>query len=54
MPVLVTFVLTIIVGTSYAFTLVLYFIVLVPMVLFNLMEVHKKIAGDNKILFCIL
>lgn len=53
MPILVTFVLNVTLGVTYAFCLILYFIVLVPMVLFNLMELHRKCV-DHKVLVCII
>jgi hypothetical protein len=52
MPLLVTSVLNILVGTSFAFCFVLYFIVLLAMIPFNLLELHKKLT-TNKIALCI-
>ena len=38
---LVIFAFNVISGTSYAFSLVLYFLVMVPLILFNIMGLHK-------------
>jgi len=51
LPVLILFPINFVVGASYAFCLVLYFIVLVPIVLFNLMELHKRFF-DHKVFIC--
>ena len=52
MPVLITFALNLVLGTSYSFSLILYFIVLVPLVLFNLIGLHKKFF-EHKAFICI-
>lgn len=52
MPVIITFPLNFVVGATYSFSLVLYFIVLIPLVLFNLLDLHKR-AFDHKAFICI-
>ena len=50
--ILVIFAFNVIAGSSYAFSVVLYFLVLVPLILFNLLGLHKK--GGNKIIQSVL
>lgn len=52
LPMLITFALNLILGTTYAFNLILFFIVIIPVVLFNLFELHKKFF-DHKVFICI-
>lgn len=52
MPMLVTFALNVVVGVTYSFALILYFIVLVPLILFNLVGLHKRFF-DHKAFICI-
>jgi len=51
-PLTIMFALNLVVGVTYAFSLVLYFIVALPMVLFNLLGVHKRIF-DHKVFICV-
>ena len=53
MPILIVFPLNIITGTTYAFDFCLYFFVMVPLLLFNLLQLHKKCI-DHKIFIVIL
>ena len=46
--ILVIFAFNVIAGSTYAFALTLYFLVLVPLILFNLLGLHKK-AGHKVI-----
>lgn len=46
-PVMVLMLLNFVVGTTYAFSFVLLFIVLIPIVLFNVMELHKKLFSHK-------
>lgn len=41
LPLTMTFALGFLLGATYAFSLVLYFLILLPLILFNLMEFHK-------------
>lgn len=52
MPVIITFALNFVVGATYSFSLVLYFIVLIPLVLFNLLDLHKR-AFEHKAFVCL-
>jgi hypothetical protein len=52
MPLIVTFALNLVLGVTYSFALVLYFIVLLPLVLFNLVGLHKRFF-DHKAFICI-
>lgn len=52
MPMMIVFALNLTLGVTYAFSLVLYFIVIVPIILFNLMELHKRFF-DHKVFLCI-
>lgn len=52
MPLLITFVLNVTLGVTYAFALILYFIVLVPLILFNVLGLHKRFF-DHKVFICI-
>ena len=40
-PLTITFALNLSLGVTYAFSLVLYFFILIPLILFNLLEFHK-------------
>jgi hypothetical protein len=40
-PLTVTFALNLSLGVTYAFSLVLYFFIMIPLILFNLLEFHK-------------
>jgi len=51
-PLTITFALGFSLGVSYAFSLVLYFLILVPLILFNLLEFHKW-AFDHRAFICI-
>jgi hypothetical protein len=42
LPLTITFALNLSLGVTYAFSLVLYFFILVPLILFNLLEFHKN------------
>lgn len=50
-PVLLPFALCFLIGASYSFSMVLYFLVLVPLVLFNVMGLHKK-CFTHKVFRC--
>lgn len=52
MPLLITWVLNVVVGVTYSFCLILFFIVLIPMVLFNILDLHKKLF-DHKVFICV-
>lgn len=52
MPMLITFALNLTLGVTYAFSLILYFIVMVPLVLFNVLGLHKRLF-DHKVFICI-
>lgn len=52
MPMMIVFALNLTLGVTYAFSLVLYFIVMVPIVVFNLLELHKRFF-DHKVFLCI-
>lgn len=51
-PLTITFALGFSLGVSYAFSLVLYFLILVPLILFNLLELHKWLF-DHRAFICI-
>jgi hypothetical protein len=40
-PLTITFALNLSLGVTYAFSLVLYFFIMIPLILFNLLEFHK-------------
>lgn len=52
LPLTLTFALGFILGATYAFSLVLYFLIILPLVLFNLLELHKRIF-DHRVFICI-
>lgn len=52
LPLSLTFALSFLLGASYAFSLVLYFLILLPLILFNVMEFHKWVF-DHKVFICI-
>jgi hypothetical protein len=47
-----TFVLNLVTGTTYAFSLVLIFILIIPLILFNILNLHLK-KCNNKYLICL-
>lgn len=47
LPVILVFLLNFVVGTTYAFSFVLYFLILIPVVLFNLAELHKRLFNHK-------
>lgn len=49
---LIAFALNLTLGVTYAFSLVLYFIVMVPIVIFNLLELHRRFF-DHKVFLCL-
>lgn len=51
LPLTVTFALNIIVGVNYSFSFVLYFLVIIPVFLFNIFEIHKKYL-EHKVFIC--
>lgn len=52
LPLTMTFALGFLLGATYAFSLVLYFLILLPLILFNLMEFHKWVF-DHKVFICL-
>ena len=52
LPLTLTFALGFVLGATYAFSLVLYFLILLPLILFNLLEFHKWVF-DHKVFICI-
>ena len=52
LPLSITFVLGFVMGATYAFSLVLYFLILIPLILFNLLEFHKW-AFQHKVFICL-
>ena len=47
------FALNLVTGTTYAFDMVLYFFVLLPLVLFNLIKLHRRCI-DHKVFIVLL
>ena len=52
LPLTIMFALNLVVGASYAFSLVLYFLVITPLIAFNLFEIHNQ-CFDHKVFICI-
>ena len=51
LPVIIIFLLNFLVGTNYAFSFVLFFLLLIPIVAFNLGELHKRLF-NHKVFIC--
>lgn len=51
-PLTITFALGFTLGVTYAFSFVLYFLIMIPLILFNLLEFHKWIF-EHKAFICI-
>jgi Mg2+ and Co2+ transporter CorA len=52
-PLTISFAFNFVMGTTYAFSFVLYFIVIICLVLFNSIEFHRSFV-ENRIIVCLL
>ena len=52
-PFIIFYVYCLLTGTSYAFSVVAYFFVMIPMVLLNVAKLHRRFT-ENKIVWAIL
>lgn len=53
MPFVIFFIFTLLTGTSFAFSIVSYFIILIALIILNVAKIHRRFM-ENKVVWAIL